>query len=93
MTEAPERDDVLASLRRHAGQEAELVARAPGRVNLIGEHTDYNVVFVLPMALPHATWMAARPRDDGEIHLWSEGYPPAALSTRTLDERTDDWSV
>ena len=93
MTEAPERDDVLASLRRHSGQKAELVARAPGRVNLIGEHTDYNDGFVLPMALPHATWMAARPRDDDVIRLWSDGYPPAELSTASLAERVDDWSV
>ncbi|MFD7659772.1 galactokinase [Actinosynnema sp. NPDC059797] len=38
---------------------------APGRVNLIGEHTDYNDGFVLPFALPHRTAVAASPRDDG----------------------------
>ena len=93
MTEAPEHGRVLASLRRRTGKHAEVVARAPGRVNLIGEHTDYNDGFVLPMALPHATWMAARRRDDDVIRLWSEGHPPAVLSTRTLDARVDDWSI
>jgi galactokinase len=93
MPEAHERGQALTSFRRHTGADAELVARAPGRVNLIGEHTDYNDGFVLPMALPHATWMAARRRDDDIIRLWSDGHPPAVLSTRTLDERVDDWSV
>ena len=45
--------------------------RAPGRVNLIGEHIDYNDGFVLPMAIPLQTEMALRPRDDDEIVLYS----------------------
>ena len=48
-----------------------IVARAPGRVNLIGEHTDYNAGFVLPMAIDRAVWIALRPRDDNKVMLYS----------------------
>ena len=40
------------------------VYRAPGRVNLIGEHTDYNDGFVMPAAIDLCTWVAIEPRDD-----------------------------
>jgi galactokinase len=43
------------------------VFSAPGRVNLIGEHTDYNDGFVLPMAIERRTFVAAAPRDDGRV--------------------------
>ncbi|MEO6880037.1 MAG: galactokinase [Mycobacteriaceae bacterium] len=44
---------------------------APGRVNLIGEHTDYNAGFCLPVALAHRTWVAATPRDDDRVRITS----------------------
>lgn len=44
---------------------------APGRVNLIGEHTDYNDGFALPIAIPQNTLVAARRRDDGRLRLHS----------------------
>ncbi|MET0413570.1 MAG: galactokinase [Polyangiaceae bacterium] len=44
---------------------------APRRRNLIGEHTDYNDGFVLPFAIDRAAFVAARPRDDGRLRLWS----------------------
>ena len=53
--------EVRAAFAAAYGVEPALVARAPGRVNLIGEHTDYNRGLVLPVALPHATYAAARP--------------------------------
>jgi galactokinase len=46
--------------------------RAPGRVNLIGEHTDYNLGFVLPVALDLATTVAIAPSRDGMLRIYSE---------------------
>ncbi|MDQ6641255.1 MAG: galactokinase [Actinomycetota bacterium] len=68
-------DDGAARVRilfskTYAGQ-PDVVTSAPGRVNLIGEHTDYNAGLCLPIALPHATYAAARTRDDDRVRLVS----------------------
>ena len=56
------------------GQPPSLIVRAPGRVNLIGEHTDYNDGFVLPMAIGRAVWIALRPRNDRIVSVHSIDY-------------------
>src|SRR4029450_10648483 len=60
----------LAAFVEHFGADGEVaIFRAPGRVNLIGEHTDYNHGFVLPAALDKDLLLFARPRQDGVIQL------------------------
>ncbi|MDL2355708.1 MAG: galactokinase [Pseudomonadota bacterium] len=60
---------VLAAFSTAFSGAPALVARAPGRVNLIGEHTDYNDGFVLPCAIDFDTLVAIAPRDDAEVHV------------------------
>jgi galactokinase len=61
------RDRVTGAFRSRYGSDPAFVVRAPGRVNLIGEHTDYNDGFVFPMAIDRAAWIALRPRSDGRV--------------------------
>jgi galactokinase len=51
------------------GAEPQIIVRSPGRVNIIGEHTDYNEGFVLPAAIDKAAYLALSLRDDETIHL------------------------
>lgn len=64
MTGAERAEEIFLRLR---GRAPAGVWSAPGRVNLIGEHTDYNDGFVLPFALPYRTAVAAAPRTDGTL--------------------------
>jgi galactokinase len=48
-----------------------VIVRAPGRVNLIGEHTDYNDGFVMPMAIDRTMYIALRPRKDKKVRVYS----------------------
>jgi galactokinase len=50
------------------------VFRAPGRMNLIGEHTDYNQGFVLPAAIDFSCWVAVAARDDKKLCIYSENF-------------------
>ena len=66
------------------------VVRAPGRVNLIGEHTDYNEGFVLPMAIDRYTEIAARPRADRRLVVFAENYDSSAEADLEELCRRDD---
>lgn len=72
---------------------------APGRVNLIGEHTDYNDGFVLPFAIDYRTYVAVAPRDDATIRVASAFASDvvettlADLSTRFPNDRSPEWAA
>lgn len=81
--------------RVHGGAPT-LVVRSPGRVNLVGDHTDYSGGLALPMAIDRELVLVARPRDDRRARLWSE--VDEAVHDRSLDEaappeRWDGWTV
>ena len=86
------RDDVQREFRRQFGAPAPVVTRAPGRVNLIGEHTDYNDGFVLPMAIDREICIACRPRDDGRVIVHSLEYGATAeFSVDALVQEEHSW--
>ena len=64
---------LLEKFRARFGTTASIY-RAPGRVNLIGEHTDYNDGFVLPAAIEFYCWVAAGPRNDRKLVVHSENF-------------------
>jgi galactokinase len=81
------RDIVINAFEKHFGSSPTKLARAPGRVNLIGEHTDYNDGFVLPMAIDRNIWVAAKPRDDDKFNIHSVDFD-ASISF-TTNQLTD----
>ncbi|MET7765383.1 galactokinase [Streptomyces sp. NPDC005393] len=74
-----------AGFREVYGAEPEGVWAAPGRVNLIGEHTDYNDGFVMPLALPHTCLAAVAPRTDGVLRLHSADAPGGVVELRVAE--------
>jgi galactokinase len=89
------RVDALRDLfARQFGATPTLVARAPGRVNLIGEHTDYNDGFVFPIAIERDTLVAARARTDRQVRLYSATLRRAAQWSLDQVEASGDqpWS-
>src|SRR5512138_679950 len=77
------------------------IARAPGRVNLLGEHVDYNDGFVLPAAIDRATYIAFSPADSDQIRLVAADFDQeASFSLRTIPSKTQpdgsplpEWSL
>ena len=73
------KDRVQELFSEKYGHTPSVTARSPGRVNLIGEHTDYNEGFVLPIAVPFDTAIAASPELSPIIRVISEGFGEAVF--------------
>jgi galactokinase len=90
-------DTVTAAFVERAGRRPDGVWRAPGRVNLIGEHTDYNDGFVLPVAIDRSIVVAAARRDDGLLQSWSTGDRAGLPVARPVSDlgpgRSSGWSA
>ncbi len=85
-------ETVTREFSRLYGSQPTHVVRAPGRVNIIGEHTDYNDGFVLPMAIDRAAWIALRPRDDGQVAIYSTYFEQTiTFSLDDFETAKDGW--
>ena len=86
---------VAARVRRgfadRFGGEPTLLVRSPGRVNLLGEHTDYNQGLVLPMAIDRSVWIAARPRDDERVVVRSLDFNEEGSADLSRLQRGSGW--
>jgi galactokinase len=85
-------DRAVRSFRGAFGHAPDALARAPGRVNLIGEHTDYNEGFVLPAAIDRDLCIALRPRSDALVDIRTEGHDRRSIALEGLERRRGDWS-
>jgi galactokinase len=73
------------------GREPEGLVRSPGRINLIGDHTDYTGGLVLPTAIDRAVWVAFRPRSDRIVRLRSEAFVDDVLIDLDGLARSQGW--
>ena len=73
------------------GEKPNMVVKSPGRVNIIGEHTDYNNGFVLPMAIDRHIKIAFRSRNDDKIKLQSIGFDNEINCSIYDDKYVGDW--
>lgn len=83
---------VIEAFEERFGGRPTLVARAPGRVNLIGEHTDYNDGFVLPMAIDRAVWIALRPAEKHRVSVHSLDFDETgSFELKCLRHGAEGW--
>jgi len=84
-------EKLLKLFKEKFGEDAKYIVRAPGRVNLIGEHTDYNDGFVLPMAIERSIWIALSPRKDKLIKVYSANNEQWGEFLLTSIEKDTGW--
>lgn len=91
-----ERQSLLDSFNEQFGYEGERVFFSPGRINLIGEHTDYNGGKVFPCAITMGTYGVVKPRADKEVHAYSGNFPEVGMimfDIRNLEfKKEDNWT-
>lgn len=83
---------VINTFKNHFGESPKIIVRAPGRINLIGEHTDYNGGYVLPAAIDKAVYFAVSPREDDECHFISHDLNEVFMVNLKKLAATDQYS-
>ncbi|GAB4551802.1 MAG: hypothetical protein OHK0023_19140 [Anaerolineae bacterium] len=88
------RDAAIAAFKEQFQTTPQFISRAPGRVNVIGEHTDYNDGFVMPAAIDRAIYVAGSVRQDEQISLHSLDFESATTFTfaRLHDDTLPTWT-
>lgn len=82
---------VVNAFRQRRGTAPTMWGRAPGRVDLMGSHTDYNQGYVMTMTLDRDTWLAARPRTDRRVHITSLNLEGGCeFSLDSIEHETDE---
>lgn len=84
------RQKLINSFYKNFGELPITTYKAPGRINLIGEHTDYNGGYVLPCAINAFTYLALGPSLDGKFHAISENYPETKSSWYPSEKQKHD---
>lgn len=88
--------DLSATFKKIFDQAAEQQFFSPGRINLIGEHTDYNGGYVFPCAITLGTYGAVAKRTDRQIRLYSQNFPEDGVYQLSLDhleyDEADGWT-
>ena len=86
-------DRARALFTERYGRDAPVVVRAPGRVNVIGEHTDYNDGFVLPAAINREVWIALEPTTTATVEVVSLTEDvPAAVDLHNWEPKAEGWA-
>lgn len=88
MNQAERKVLMTSAFIEYFGESPTLWTQAPGRVDLMGSHTDYNMGYVMTMTIDRSTWIAARPRPDRQVRIRS--LDVAGESTFGLDQITKD---
>ena len=86
-------DFLVRSFEKKFGSSPEVYSLAPGRINLIGEHTDYNLGYVLPSAINlHVAFLGSR-RKDGKVRVWADNFKQESQFSldRGVDSKQGGW--
>ncbi|GEK89540.1 galactokinase [Alkalibacterium putridalgicola] len=91
-----ERKQLMQDFKEQFGHKADRVLFSPGRINLIGEHTDYNGGKVFPCAITMGTYGVVKKREDKEVHAFSGNFPEVGEITFNIQDlsfkKEDNWT-
>jgi galactokinase len=88
-----DKQTITELFNQYFNEKPEGIVRAPGRVNLIGEHTDYNDGFVFPMAIDRAVWIAFKSNNTQNINIVADDFSPEkeSIDLTALENDEDEW--